>query len=335
MSFLTTLFEKIRSSIWLKSILSFVSSLILFYFVYFLSLANAHNKELETVKHEIVTRIALDLPIIPIEKRWLNEVGDEEQIQAYISLLNKFGETQGWNTKVTSITTTLPSTNYLRPHYSDREKSSAAETAKLEYETLFSVEQNIYVLFDSNKKLPVGWLSVFPLLFSICLFGFILYRDKCKEQLKPMELRRPQTPLLLTIDLRSKLLISDKSGKETPLSNKPLCFYCALVEFCIANPGVNLNLNKDLPEEFLLLSQKYFYRLIELGHTIRKRPNFESNLDKTLSEIRAALEDVFEQDIAAKERLVPPKAIGEGSRSKIHSFSLINVNQEFVNIIGK
>ena len=78
-----------------------------------------------------------------------------------------------------------------------------------------------------------------------------------------------------------------------------------------------------------------FYRLIELGHTIRKRPNFNSSLEKTLSEIRAALDDVFSEHPEQKELYYPPKAYGEGSRSRLHSYGLVNIGKGNIEIKGK
>ena len=96
-----------------------------------------------------------------------------------------------------------------------------------------------------------------------------------------------------------------------------------------------LNQNKDVPDELIDIADKYFHRLIALGHTIRKRPNFSSSLEKTLSEIRAALDDVMAEHIELKAKYYPPKAHGEGSRSKIHSYGLINVALTDIELIGK
>ena len=110
----------------------------------------------------------------------------------------------------------------------------------------------------------------------------------------------------------------------------------ALVEFCIENPDVVLNQNKDVPEELLTLANKYFYRLVELGHTVRKRPNFTNSLEKkTLSEIRAALDDVWQDQPEVKDVYYPPKAHGEGSRSRLHHYGLKNITLENIEVIGK
>ena len=143
-------------------------------------------------------------------------------------------------------------------------------------------------------------------------------------------------PLAVIIDLRNKTL-SHSYNKEhsVQLANKPLCFYLALVEYCSANSDVILNHNKNVPDELIELANKYFYRLTELGHTIRKRPNFNNSLEKTLSEIRASLDDVLNEYPEEKEIYYPPKAYGEGSRSRLHSYGLINIAKGNIEIIGK
>ena len=118
------------------------------------------------------------------------------------------------------------------------------------------------------------------------------------------------------------------------LQNKPLCFYTALVKYCTENPEHPLPPHKDVPIELIALANKAFARLIELGHTKRKRPDFNANLDKTLSEIRASLDEVFALYPEEKERYYPPRAQGEGSRSKQHSYALTHLSPDDVEIIG-
>ena len=89
-----------------------------------------------------------------------------------------------------------------------------------------------------------------------------------------------------------------------------------------------------MPTELLALANKSFGRLIELGHTKRKRPDFNANLDKTLSEVRAALDEVFVRYSKEKETYYPPRAQGEGSRSKQHSYALPSIREEDIEIVG-
>ena len=84
----------------------------------------------------------------------------------------------------------------------------------------------------------------------------------------------------------------------------------------------------------MTLANKSFGRLIELGHTKRKRPDFNANLDKTLSEIRAALDEVFADFPEEKDTFYPPRAQGEGSRSKQHSYALVSIKEDNIEIIG-
>ena len=138
----------------------------------------------------------------------------------------------------------------------------------------------------------------------------------------------------IIIDLKDKTLGNGVNDVKVVLQNKPLCFYTALVRYCMENPSEPLQHHKDVPVELLNLANKVFGRLIELGHTKRKRPDFNANLDKTLSEVRAALDEVFADFTAEKERYYPPRAQGEGSRSKQHSFALTSLSPEDVEIIG-
>jgi len=62
--------------------------------------------------------------------------------------------------------------------------------------------------------------------------------------------------------------------------------------------------------------------------------DFNANLDKTLSEIRAALDEVFSSFSEEKETYYPPRAQGEGSRSKQHSYAIPSIKQEDITIIG-
>ena len=73
---------------------------------------------------------------------------------------------------------------------------------------------------------------------------------------------------------------------------------------------------------------------MDLGHTKRKRPDFNANLDKTLSEIRAALDEVFAGYSEEKAKYCPPRAQGEGSRSKQHSYALPRLYAHEIEVIG-
>ena len=139
--------------------------------------------------------------------------------------------------------------------------------------------------------------------------------------------------LILQIHLPSRRLVHLQSGNSAELANKPLCFYLALIQYCSDTPNVFLSQHKALPPELLELCERYFRRMNELGHAIRKRPDFNKNLEKTLSEIRASLDQVFIDDQDQKIAFYPKKAIGEGSRSKVHNF-VPPLNKALIDIYG-
>lgn len=300
----------------LKTISGFVISLFVLHFIYSFSVYTVHQHYLEKVKTQIVKRVALDLPTVALEREWLNEAGNPEEVSDYLEALNQFINERNWPIVVTKITSFKP-------------------TDQTNVESLSTVGQNVYVVLEENSALEWHGFSPLNILLAIAFAGLVYLRQTAKKAMTVVPEEVIRSPLLVSIDLKNKTIVNPKTNREIELSNKPLCFYSALVEYCLANPDCKLSSNKDLPEEFLMMCQKYFYRLIELGHTIRKRPNFESNLDKTLSEVRAALDEVFANDILTKEIVVPPKAIGEGSRSKVHSFCLTKLKPEFVEIKGK
>ena len=140
-------------------------------------------------------------------------------------------------------------------------------------------------------------------------------------------------PLTLTLDLTNKALAL--GNKQVPLANKPLCFYAALLNYCQQHPEVRLCQHYQLPDALLELADKYFLRLVELGHTIRKRPDFNANLEKMLSEIRAALDELLSEYPDLKPLYSPPKATGEGSRSRMHNFALTHLQPQRWDITGK
>lgn len=296
---------------WLQN--SLVAMLFL-QFVYSLSISHAYNDKVIHQIGAIAERIALDLPLI-VDRLPLST--EFENPNSYTARLNDYLESQNFAVSVTQI------------RVQTSENKDIADS-----HVFFSNDKNI--AFDYQKP-PMSWwqyLSVWPVLFGMLFSAFAVfhyYKNKPKEvQLLPEE----RSPQLLTLDLRNKQLINFQTEKSVPLANKPLCFYAALVEYCVSNPGETLNQNKDLPVEMEMLCKKYFARLIELGHTIRKRPDFTTNIEKTLSEIRACLDELYEDDLASKDPLYPRKAVGEGSRSKAHSYALKDVSAEHIHWLG-
>jgi hypothetical protein len=83
-----------------------------------------------------------------------------------------------------------------------------------------------------------------------------------------------------------------------------------MLSYCTQTESPQLFHNKQLPEDFIALANKYFSRLLELGHSRRKRPDFDNNIDKMLSEIRTALDEIMSSDAELKKRFFPAKSPG-------------------------
>ena len=92
--------------------------------------------------------------------------------------------------------------------------------------------------------------------------------------------------------------------------------------------------HEPIPELLLDYADSTFKKLMDLGHTKRRQPDFSNNLDKTLSEIRAALDEVFETCPLEKNQFYPPKAQGEGSRTKKHSYAIESLDEKSLIFIG-
>lgn len=186
--------------------------------------------------------------------------------------------------------------------------------------------------------LPRFKVAVFllPLLFTGLFLGLLRFKGIQKQRIVEKQKSDviEKDPVLI-IDLRERTLYFDKDeAVKTTLSNKPLCFYIAMLKYCNSEDEPQLFHNKMLPESFVELANKYFYRLLELGHSRRKRPDFDSNIDKMLSEIRAALDEILDGNSELKTRFYPQKAQGEGSRSKLHNFALRQIQESHFQLLG-
>uniref|UniRef100_UPI00387F657E hypothetical protein n=1 Tax=Pseudoalteromonas mariniglutinosa TaxID=206042 RepID=UPI00387F657E len=275
---------------------------------------------------QLETRIALDIPRLDLANIFFEHSANQDAINYYIKQLNEQSNSRTVQVMAIDDASVLqvdPTQQFVIRHLKTNEQSVAVA---------FLINQTWWRADD--------YFITMILLLAAC--GFTVWANAVKRFLQP----RAEVPLFensevtekarLIIDLKDKTLSrSDHLGLTIQLANKPLCFYLALIEFCIDHPDVVLNQNKDLPEALLELANKYFYRLVELGHTIRKRPNFTNSLEKTLSEIRAALDEVWQDNSELKERYYPPKAYGEGSRSRLHHYGLKSIRAVDIEVRGK
>lgn len=292
----------------------------------YFSLSHFKSKQTEQLLiAQIKSRIALDLDYLNLPDPFLNHVGSEESVNEYITNLN---QQLGKQTRVLvhSIAAITP---YDAPANTTTHQ---LVTPKRSINVILSIQ-------SSTVKTADVWVVIAALLAALLTSCWYRYISKCVQRSKgrqdDLAIEQQSQPILL-INLQTKsIAASPLAEKQVHLANKPLCFYLALIEFCIENPEASLNQNKDVPEPLIELANKYFYRLIELGHTIRKRPNFTNSLEKTLSEIRAALDEALVDFPELKERYYPPKAHGEGSRSRLHSYGLSKITLQDIEVIGK
>ncbi|WP_076919697.1 hypothetical protein [Pseudoalteromonas sp. SK18] len=300
---------------------------IVFSLVFYVSTTQKQQQINQLQIAQIEKQIALDLPLLDLSNELLKHSGNKAALQHYIQTVN--AQIQGTGIQVVAIEPKHEFNLSLKTHEFIRKLNS----------------NNNVVFIVLSLKQPYftnDVMAIYILLFVISALLIYMIKQAAiyqgdKKLVTGQELNTLESkPLILVINLKSKTLSSSYyPDQHVALANKPLCFYLALVEFCTNNPEIKLNQNKNVPEELLELANKYFYRLVELGHTVRKRPNFNNSLEKTLSEIRAALDDVLNDCPEQKELYYPPKAFGEGSRSRMHSYGLINVSQGNIEIIGK
>jgi len=295
--------------------------------VFYISVIQKSQQVTKQKITQIERQIALDLPLLDLSNELLKHSGNKDAVNSYIKTLNSYINMGGL--KVVAI---APKGEMLAPvnlHQITRSLSTNNGPVLVVFnvqQTHFTVSHFIYYfIFLVLSVLISFWVK----------FAFIKQSNKQSNNAQHQSIAEP-TPLILIVDLNDKTLSSScNTEQKVGLANKPLCFYLALVEYCTNNDDVALSHNKDVPEELLELANKYFYRLVELGHTVRKRPNFNNSLEKTLSEIRAALDEVLSECPEEKELYYPPKAFGEGSRSRLHSYGLANIKKGNIEIKGK
>ncbi|BED91085.1 MULTISPECIES: hypothetical protein [unclassified Pseudoalteromonas] len=295
--------------------------------VFYVSVINEQSDAIKRQVIETEKQVALDLPLIALSNELLKHSGNQHAVQDYLLKLNGYLDN---SLRLVKIEPKSAKPITLKPNQFVR--------------TLKSSTTHVSLVFEENAQF---WSENRFLICLLFLISSILFSKWLKSIIDmPIEAKTPPLStdtdlakpkeLALIIDLNTKTLSNNYVPDVTVcLANKPLCFYLALIEFCRDNNDVVLNQNKYVPDELIDLANKYFYRLIELGHTIRKRPNFNSSLEKTLSEIRAALDEVLNEYPDMKDIYYPPKAYGEGSRSRLHSYALINVAKGNIEIIGK
>lgn len=269
----------------------------------------AMHKAIDQVQH----RIALDISFLDVGNQMLHTPANKAAVSRYLTQMNAQLEKQHYPLRVASLKSVQTDVNSaLFPH-----------TESFEFDTS---EQKIAFTLRKSSIFNSISFSYTALFFTMLLAPLFVLAKRQNDTKEPIQPPTPVEPKVV-INLKNKTISNGVNDIAVTLQNKPLCFYTALIQFCASNPTQQLHPHKDVPTELTSLANKTFARLIELGHTKRKRPDFNANLDKTLSEIRATLDEVFAAFPIEKKRYYPPRAQGEGSRSKQHSYTLTNLHQ--------
>lgn len=281
----------------------------------------SHHTSLHRALDKVERRVSLDSAFLDVGNNTLNTPVNQFAIYRYLGKLNGTLKDENYPVLVRGIQDIVTSNEDFTGY-------------PLSFTANFvNAEQVIKVEMRSKAVTSTFAFSWAALIASLLVSPFFAVSSKTKRKRATLEEVIPPSPKLV-INLKDKTISNGIDDKAITLQNKPLCFYTALVKYCIEHPDQPLQPHKDVPTELLALANKSFGRLIELGHTKRKRPDFNANLDKTLSEIRAALDDVFSGYVDEKETYYPPRAQGEGSRSKQHSYALPSIKDDDIEIIG-
>lgn len=303
--------------------LTFIFALVFSSFAFYFGANAAWQETQKESIYQVRERLLLDIDYVGLEDPLLNMPENSTRKQHYIDTLNEQLAQKGHPISVVEISNIDP-----RP---------VEEPLGVEVLTRANTT-NVYLTL-AFAPINVGTaLSLLPLFLALILCALVwpFYKKRVlQRQRDALTPHVEEQKYKLIINLNDKTLSFGESATPVSLANKPLCFYLALIEYSVEFPDNTLNQNKEMPAELVELSHKYFARLVALGHTIRKRPNFNNSIEKTLSEIRAVLDEVFEHYPEEKEPFFPPKAHGEGSRSRVHHYGLGVSNYDSVDVIGK
>lgn len=325
--------DSIKKSLNYYHLLLFVGGFFALQLAYFFGMSLQRDFNLERSILAVENRVSLDLPRLSLPNPALNLAGNPAQVREYLQKLNGLLVEQNLSVRVRS----------LQQFDAQLQLNSDVQFVGEESHAHTFIERQLQLPGQIiSLKLgicqPTLWqsASLYPLLASLLLV-FLLspYLQRKSAPVAASFALSKTHHVGLVLDLENKCIAVRGTDCKVELPNKPLCFYAALLNYCQQNPRVRLCQHAILPDELLKLANQYFMRLVALGHTIRKRPDFDANMEKMLSEIRAALDELFIDHPESKSLFYPPKALGEGSRSKMHNFALSRLSEADWEIRGK
>lgn len=233
-----------------------------------------------------------------------------------------------------------------------QKRNTALKKSNLEWQTSFNTGLDEYHSSDSNSillwhsalthnRISVSVTSYTPsiMAMTIAILSAMCFFLWCRLGPKlPMSSAFSQKPLqntreVLVIDLASRQLKFRKSENSIVLPNKPFCMYLALLQFCSENRNAYMSTRDTLPQRYLSYCNRNLSNLMENGHSRRRPLDFEAGKDKSLSEIRSAIEALCDDEQQLLQRFLPPKAMGQGSRKVNSNFALQNITLHDFTII--
>ncbi len=308
---------------WRKIFSAFLIIWGVLHLVYYNTTTSQSDHSIEKLINATLNRVALDIPELKLADQRFNQAVSTSKVSNYMRQLNNYLEKSEYPIRIIGIQDTFLDSTITKASEISKSLLFPRQTITIRF-AILPLQQN-YALY----LLPLG----ISLLLTYFAIPFLLPQAPEKDSTQD---ETPVLPARLVLDLTTRTLyLNHNEQLRIPLANKPFCFYIAMLDFCADDKNASLYHNKTLPEEFLLLTNKYFIRLMDLGHTKRKRPDFTANIDKMLSEIRNALDEVLESHSEIKNKYYPKKAQGEGSRSKLNNFALLGLTSEDYELIGK
>lgn len=309
---------------WKKSIGLFAVLWGVLHLVHHSSLDAQQELAVDALVNTLLNRVALDIPELKLADKRLAQAVNTGKVVNYMRLLNTYLEEENHPIRIASIQDTV--------------LFNMPETDIEITKSLLFPRQTINVKFLIDRYPHHYAYFLLPLSFAVLLtcFAIPLMLPRQNRNAEANSNKEPEITVKLTLDLTERnLYLNITPDKRVPLANKPFCFYVAMLDYCASDSNASLYHNKSLPDDFLELSNKYFTRLMDLGHIKRKHPDFTANIDKMLSEIRNALDEVIDDQIEIKAKYYPKKAQGEGSRSKLNNFALVEITSDDYELIGK
>lgn len=308
---------------WFRITAAFLLLWSILHLVYYNTAESFRQISVKQLVDATLNRIALDIPELKLADNRFDQATNSAKVARYMNSLNDYLQNSEFPIRVKAIQGTELSLKFEQDTQVSKKLLFPRETISVQ----FAVSRD-----DINYSLY--WLPfTISLLLTYLAIPHLFPKSFASNQ--PLE-DEQDIPVKLILDLTSRTLyLNTTPDLKVPMANKPFCFYLAMLEYCSTDKDPALYHNKELPDEFLALSDKYFMRLMDLGHTKRKRPDFSANIDKMLSEIRNALDEVLANESEIKGKFFPKKAQGEGSRSKLNNFALSGLHENDYELLGK